>query len=339
MSLLSDLLASGVVGQTEIMVLMVTLPMGVILLLVVAFLGENTSRQLSRRIDKILANHRVGKSALKTMLAKRDKKKNASQTLEQLAKTLLPRPEILLTRLERAGLSWSLGIYFAISVIVGSITFGSAMLIGAVPIAAALLAALASGLGLPHMIVGFLIGRRKKRFIDIFPEAIDLMIRGVKSGLPIAESIKNAAQESADPVGTELQKMTDGIKLGRKLNEVLWEAAKRLELPEFNFFMISLTIQSETGGNLAETLGNLSNVLRGRRQLKRKVKALSSEAKTSAYIIGSLPFIMTLLLYVMNEEYIMKLFTDPLGQAMVGFALFMIACGTGVMYRMCKFEI
>jgi tight adherence protein B len=123
------------------------------------------------------------------------------------------------------------------------------------------------------------------------------------------------------------------------MDEVLWETSRRLNLQEFNFFTIALSIQSETGGNLAETLNNLAEVLRGRRQLKRKVKALSSEAKASAYIIGSLPFIMCLMIYLVNDEYITKLFTDFRGQIMVGVGLTMIATGVGVMFKMVKFEI
>ncbi len=339
MKWLTDIAANGAMDQTEILVLMITLPLGLLILLAALFLTGDSNRDLSRRIQKIKTNHGIGMSTLEIMIAKRDKNKGGSHTLEKLAKALIPRPEILQTRIARAGLEWSLGIYVAISLIVGSIVFGLAVLVGSMPTSAAFLTAVAAGLGLPHMTVSFLIGRRKKRFVNLFPEAIDLMVRGVKAGLPITEAISTAARESLDPVGTELQKMTDGIKLGRKLDEVLWEAAQRLELQEFNFFMISLTIQSETGGNLTETLGNLSNVLRGRRQLLRKVKALSSDAKASAYIIGSLPFIMGLLIYLVNENYMLKLFTDPLGQAMLGFALFMIACGSGVMFRMVRFEI
>ena len=136
-----------------------------------------------------------------------------------------------------------------------------------------------------------------------------------------------------------MRKVTDGVKMGNKLEEMLWNSAVELNLQEFKFFTVSLAIQGETGGNLAETLENLSNVLRGRRQLKLKIKALSSEAKASAYIIGSLPFVMTLLIYLVNREYIMGLFLDPRGQFMIGFGLFMIASGAAVMYRMVKFEI
>jgi tight adherence protein B len=165
------------------------------------------------------------------------------------------------------------------------------------------------------------------------------MVRGIKAGLPMGESMQTAANEIPNPVGEELKQVTDGVRIGRSQDEVLWECSKRLELQEFKFFTIALSIQNETGGNLAETLNNLSEVLRGRRQLKRKVKAMSSEAKASAYIIGSLPFIMALMIYVVNSEYIVGLFLDPRGKVMISFGLAMIAAGVGIMYRMVKFEI
>lgn len=184
-----------------------------------------------------------------------------------------------------------------------------------------------------------MIKRRQMRFIEYFPDAIDLMVRGLKAGLPIGESIKTAGQEIPNPVGLEMRRVTDGIRIGRKMDDILTEAARRVNLQEFDFFTIALSIQEETGGNLAETLGNLTDVLRGRRQIKRKIKALSSEAKASAYIIGSLPFIMTLLIYLLSPEYLIGLFQDPRGQAMIAFGLFMIFAGVGVMMKMVKFEI
>ena len=165
------------------------------------------------------------------------------------------------------------------------------------------------------------------------------MVRGLRSGLPITESIRTAGAEIVAPVGTELQNVTDSVRLGAKMEEALWETSRRLDIQEFNFFTIALAIQSETGGNLAETLANLSDVLRRRRQLKLKIKALSSEAKASAYIIGSLPFIMALLIYLINPGYISELWTDPRGMFLVGIGFTSFGIGIGVMYKMVKFEI
>jgi tight adherence protein B len=218
-------------------------------------------------------------------------------------------------------------------------TFGGLKFTNTAPLLLSALAGLLMMILIPHAVVGFLVRRRRNKFIANFPEAIDLMVRGLRSGLPITESIRTAGAEIVAPVGTELQNVTDSVRLGAKLEEALWETSRRLDIQEFNFFTIALAIQSETGGNLAETLANLSDVLRRRRQLKLKIKALSSEAKASAYIIGSLPFIMAILIYLINPTYISELWIDPRGVFLVGIGLTSFAVGAGVMYKMVKFEI
>ena len=179
----------------------------------------------------------------------------------------------------------------------------------------------------------------KNKFINNFPEAIELMVRGIKSGLPIGESIKIVSEELPDPIGTEFAQINDQVRIGKKLEEAMEEAGRRLNLQEFNFMTVAMAIQAETGGNLAETLGNLGNVLRKRRQLKLKIKALSSEAKASAYIIGSLPFIMTGLIHLTNEGYLAPLWNDPRGHMSIAGGLLWFAMGIGIMYKMVKFEI
>jgi tight adherence protein B len=196
-----------------------------------------------------------------------------------------------------------------------------------------------SGLGLPYFVMNFLAKRRRNKFIDNFPEAIDLMVRGLKSGLPLGESIKIAGDEIIDPVGIEFRQISDSIRVGKKMEEALLETAEKLNMQEFNFMTVAMAIQAETGGNLSETLSNLSDVLRKRRQLKLKIRALSSEAKTSAYIIGSLPFIMTILIHLTNPGYLDPLWTDPRGHMAVAGGLIWFGMGIGIMYKMVKFEI
>ena len=140
-----------------------------------------------------------------------------------------------------------------------------------------------------------------------------------------------------DPVGPEFRRISDAVRLGQNLEDALWEASKRLDTPEFKFFVISLSVQRETGGNLAETLAKLSDILRSRKQMK--LKAMSSEAKASAMILGSLPFLMFALIYIMSPDYEQILFTDMRGRIMLGVALGMMAMGCGVMHKMVKFEI
>jgi tight adherence protein B len=251
----------------------------------------------------------------------------------------MPRSHMLRHRLAKAGISLSPGRYALINLAVGLALGGVAEMVFHMPLLLALLAGVAGGLGLPHWVVGHMTGRRLKRFIQLFPEAIDLMVRGIRSGLPISETMASIGQEMADPVGPEFRRITDAVKLGQSMDEAMWDVASRLETPEFKFFVISLSVQRETGGNLAETLENLSEVLRRRLQMQLKIKAMSSEAKASAHIIGSLPFIMLVILMLMNPDYVMTLFIDPRGMIMLGAGLVTILIGAMVMAKMVKFEI
>ena len=325
-------------GDSPEMWLLLAAPLGLFLLFFIFLVGNGTRRQMSRRIDRIKKGHGEKPTPVQIISARRATKSGPLPGLDELVKKLIPRQEMLHLRLVRAGMEVSIGIYILICLAVGLVGITGAAIAG-LPLPAAALTGVFLGLGLPHHYVGRRFKKRQIRFITYFPDAIDLMVRGVKAGLPITEAIKAASEEIPDPVGIELKRIIDGVRVGRKMNELLEETCKRLNLPEFNFFAIALSIQTETGGNLAETLNNLSEVLRGRRQLKRKIKALSSEAKASAYIIGSLPFIMCLLIWFMNPEYIEGLFMDVRGQFMIGGALTMIAVGAMVMSKMTKFEI
>ena len=325
-------------GNSPEMWLILAAPLGLLLLLIVFFAGGGEQRQMVKRVARMKKAHGEKPTPTQIISARRKTKTGSLPGLEEFFKRLIPRQEMLRQRLTHAGLETSLGAYILICAIVGVVGTIAATIVG-LPLLAAVLAGVFAGLGLPHYVVGSMFEKRQMRFIIHFPDAIDLMVRGVKAGVPITEAISAASEEIPDPVGIELKRITDGIRVGRKMNELLEETCKRLDLPEFNFFAIALSIQAETGGNLAETLNNLAEVLRGRRQLKRKIKALSSEAKASAYIIGSLPFIMCLLIYLVNEAYIVGLFTDPRGQIMIGGALAMIGMGALVMRKMINFDI
>ncbi len=325
-------------GANPEMWLLLASPLGLFLVFVIYLVGGDRQRQISKRVNRIKSHHGDRPTPVQIISARRATNKGEIAGFEDLVKKLVPRQEMLRLRLAQAGMEIALGSYVLICLSIAVIGMTGAVVAG-LPVAAAVLAGVFCGLGLPHFFVGMRFRKRQMRFINFFPDAIDLLVRGVKAGLPITESLKAASEEVPDPVGMELKRIVDGIRVGRKMNELLFETCKRLDLPEFNFFTIALSIQAETGGNLAETLNNLSEVLRGRRQLKRKIKALSSEAKASAYIIGSLPFVMCLLIYLVNSEYIMGLFLDPRGQVMIGGALLMIATGALVMAKMIKFEI
>jgi len=188
-------------------------------------------------------------------------------------------------------------------------------------------------------VIGKMGKRRIAAFINLFPDAIDLMVRALRSGLPISEAIINAGREIGDPVGAELRGIEGGMRLGRQLDELLWEIAKRITAPEFRFFIIALSVQRETGGNLAETLNNLSEVLRRRRTMRAKARAMASEARASTMILGSLPFLVTVILWMTTPSYIAILFNDVRGLILLAFALGMLTTGITIMTKMARIEI
>jgi tight adherence protein B len=202
-----------------------------------------------------------------------------------------------------------------------------------------LLISIACGVFIPHYLTGRMGKKRVFRFINLFPEAIDLMVRALRAGLPISEAIVNAGQEISAPVGTEFQGIEAGMRLGRDLDSLLWDIAKRIDAPEFRFFIIALNVQRETGGNLAETLNNLSNVLRGRRAMRAKARAMASEARASTIILGSLPVLVTAILMFSSPTYIMPMFSDVRGLVLVGVAVGMLLTGVAIMVKMARFEI
>ena len=258
---------------------------------------------------------------------------------EKLAKRFLPNQEMLAARLARTGREISIGAYIMVNIATALLVILLTILILGQSIALALLLGLIVGVGLPHMVIGQMATRRLKQFTEQFPDSIDLIVRGLKSGLPVTESIASVGQEMADPVGKEFRDISDRVKFGQPLDEALWETARRLDTAEFKFFVISISVQRETGGNLSEALGNLSDILRRRRQMGLKIKAMSSEAKASAIILGSLPFIMFGIIFALNPEYEMALFTDPRGQMMLGVGIAIMSFGVLVMNKMIKFEI
>ncbi len=328
-------------SENDVLFLASALMLGllIVIIMLLAF-GGGSRRQMKRRMGRVKRTGRgSGPTPEDVISIKRSTEFSGNKIYNELIKRFVPRPENLRHKLSRAGLSTTLGTYIMISVAIGLLGFVATSFIPIVPKAAALMIGILFGVGLPYATVGYLAARRRRKFIDNFSEAIDLMVRGIKSGLPITETIKVVGAELPDPVGLEFRGVSDAVRFGQKLDEALWDTSKRLDISEFNFFTVSLAIQSETGGNLAETLQNLSEVLRRRRQMKMKIKAFASEPKASAYIIGSLPFVMFGLIYMMSPDYIMKLFNDPRGWMMVAVGLTSFAIGIGVMIKMVKFEI
>lgn len=296
-------------------------------------------RRLNARVERIGERARPLTSEERVLRQLKLKTQTSSPFLEGLAKRILPNPDELRRRLQKTGRQVSLGRYFVLSLLVGLFAGGICHVLIHLPWYVSVAGGIIAGLALPHITVGWMVARRLTRFTKLFPDAIDLMVRGLRSGLPVTETITASGREMSDPVGPEFRRIADAVRLGQNLEDALWDAAQRLDTPEFKFFVISLSVQRETGGNLAETLAKLSDILRSRKQMKLKIKAMSSEAKASAMILGSLPFLMFALIYVMSPDYESILFTDMRGRIMLGVALGMMAMGCGVMHKMVKFEI
>lgn len=183
------------------------------------------------------------------------------------------------------------------------------------------------------------IAGRERQFLALFPEAIDLIVRGVRAGLPVTEALRTVGEDVRDPVGQIFREVASAIKIGMTLEDALASVARMMPVPEFKFFAISLAVQQETGGNLAEILSNLSNMMRRRDQVKLKIRAMSSEARASAMIISALPIVVSLIIYYVNPDYLQVLFTDSRGQMLLGSAVFSMLFGSFVISRMIRFEI
>jgi tight adherence protein B len=237
-----------------------------------------------------------------------------------------------------AGLSISPQQFLMFALLGGVVLMGIAFYFGVPPI---LLPAvgLVAFLGIPKFILNFLIKKRMKKFIAAFPDAIDIIVRGVRSGLTVGECLAIIAQESPDPVGPEFRLVNEAIKLGQPMGDALQRMSDRLPSPEFRYFTIVLGTQQTTGGNLAETLAKLSDVLRQRKKMKDKVQAMSSEAKASAGIIGSLPLFVMGALSFLAPDYVGLLFTTETGRFLLAICVVVMGTGVMVMRKMINFDM
>ena len=309
-----------------------------LLLLVFAFAGPNAEKAQSRRLISLKERHSgaASEAAMNAQMRRITGKRDSG--MDTAMGRLLPRPALLKKRLAMTGKTWTVGQY-------GMATVGLMVLVGGLlairgmPLLASLMVAIVVGAGLPHYVVGWFIKKRGNKFTAKFPDAIELLVRGLRSGLPITETMGVVAAEVPGPVGEEFRAITDKMKIGRTMDAALQETADRLGTPEFQFFVISIAIQRETGGNLAETLSNLATVLRGRSQMKLKIKAMASESKASAYIVGSLPFIVFGLIMWISPQYMGNFFVDHrLIVAGLGGMVWM-GLGAFIMAKMISFEI
>ena len=237
----------------------------------------------------------------------------------------------------RAGLQMEVSMFVMVCAAIGVVSTVVFFISGVANPLVAPAVGIALGVGLPKAFLGLLASRRQKDFTKHFAEAIDVIVRGIRSGLPVGETLAIISREFHGPLGEEFTMIVEGQRLGMTIDEILERALKRIPTAEFKFFAIVLQIQRQTGGNLADTLENLSDVLRDRKRLKDKIQALSSEAKSSAMIIASLPFAVLLMLSVVNPAYVGILFNE--GIHLIAIGLGMMAMGIAVMWKMINFEV
>jgi tight adherence protein B len=240
-------------------------------------------------------------------------------------------------RLTQAGLDWSTKKFMVVSVVLAAVFFAGAMTVGGGLLAAVGLA-FGAGFGLPRWGLGYLKKRREKKFLRALPDAVDVIVRGIKAGLPLFESLKVVAADSPEPLRGEFLAIIETQAIGMPLGDACQRLFERMPVPEANFFGIVIAIQQKSGGNLSEALGNLSKVLRDRKKMAEKIQAMSMEAKASAGIIGSLPPIVMLLVYLTTPAYIALLWTHPTGQLMLVGCVIWMSIGIMVMKKMINFD-
>jgi tight adherence protein B len=270
------------------------------------------------------------------------RRKSVQDSLKELEKKQQERSAktapSMKVRLTQADLSISIGRFYVFSALFGFFAFLIVLMLGAgLAIAAGF--GLVAGLGLPRWFIGYLVKRRCKKFLEEFPNALEVMVRSIKSGLPLNDALRLIAADGQEPVKTEFRRVVESQQVGLSVTEACARMVNSIPLPEVNFFAIVIAIQAQAGGNLSEALGNLSKVLRERRKMRAKVSAMSMEAKASACIIGALPFIVALLVYLTSPAYMMVLFTDPRGHLIIGAGLFWMSIGIWVMRNMINFDI
>ncbi len=327
------------------LLLLLLLAASCVALLGFAFAGPSVEGARKRRLAAVRGRHSTGQDS---QMEARMRKVISSRRVEssQILVSLIPNPETLARRLAMTGKKWTLSQYMTVCAGLMLLIF-AVMTLRGFSFLPALLVGTAAGFGLPHVVVGKLIARRVNKFNANFPDALDLLVRGLRSGLPVSETMMVVSREVPGPVGEEFKLITERVKIGKSMDQALQDTAKRLGTAEFQFFCITLAIQRETGGNLAETLANLGGVLRQRAQMKLKIRAMSSESKASAYIIGALPFIVFGLICWINFEYMVPFFTpDPNGlfgmgqMQLIGLGgMGWMGIGVFIMSQMINFEI
>ena len=305
-----------------------------------ALSGDDGEKQ--KRVGAVTNRARLrGKrqtSALDAAASRRKLVQENLKELEERQKKNRKKSLSLKAKIEQAGLEFEVRSFYIVSIIF-ALVVAAGFLASGRELWVALAAGAAGGFGVPRWVLGLLCARRRKKFSNEFANAIDVIVRGVKSGLPVHECLGIIANEAPQPVSGEFQQVTESLAMGVSMDDALRRMYERMPLQELNFFAIVLTIQQKTGGNLSEALGNLSTVLRSRKLMREKIAALSGEAKASAFIIGSLPPAVMGIVAVTTPSYMGLMFSEQLGKIMLACGFMWMGIGVFIMKRMISFRI
>lgn len=292
-------------------------------------------RQVERRMESVAKAEPVARVSRANQRSRRDVIESTLKEVEERSKKNRNLP--LSVRIEQAGLKWSKQQFILISAGIGLVTFVVAFMTMQSLLTAAAIG-FAGAFGLPRWLLSYLKKRRETKFLEALPDAVDIIVRGVKAGLPLLDCIKMITVEAPEPLKTEFRIVVETQAIGMPLGEACAKLYERTPVPEANFFAIVVAIQQKAGGNLSEALGNLSRVLRDRKKMKAKIKAMSQEAKASAGIIGALPLAVMALVYITSPHYISLLFTEPLGNLLLAGSAVWMTMGVLVMKKMINFD-
>jgi tight adherence protein B len=302
--------------------------------------GDSGSAKAAKRAQAIVAGGpREARARARNAVANSQeaRRKQILKTLKDQEKQQKKATLAIAARLQQAGLGVSVRTFWIVSIVFGLVVGLLALVATQKPLIALGLA-FGAGLGLPRWVVGFMANRRIKKFTEAFSDAIDIIVRGIKSGLPVHDCLKIIGKESPEPLAGEFRRMVENVGMGMAMDQALEKMYERMPTSELRFFSIVLAIQQKSGGNLAEALNNLSTVLRARKMMREKIKALSSEAIASSFIIGSLPPGVVVMISLTNPAYMAPMFSDPRGHLMLLGAAFWMSMGILVMRKMINFK-
>ena len=292
-------------------------------------------RQAETRMANVAKAEPQARASRGSQKSRRDVIENTLKEFDERHKKSKGVP--LSVRLAQAGFSWSKRQFFLVSAAIGAAMFLLGLITGSGLIVSVVLGA-AGALGLPRWLLSFMKKRRETKFLNAFPDSVDIIVRGVKAGLPLLDCLKMITVEAPEPVKSEFRAIVETQAIGMPLGEACGKLYEQMPVPEANFFGIVISIQQRAGGNLAEALGNLSRVLRDRKKMKAKIQAMSMEAKASASIIGALPIAVMTLVYITSPNYISLLWTEPLGRVMLACSVAWMSMGVMVMKKMINFD-